>query len=484
MLLFWVKKREGDIRHRICVKNLSPSFYNERMYRLIIFCFCCLFVPVGNAMAADGTPGTPDQKLAAQEEEELIIKIRRGVTRPITLALVPFRVSGAGADTRDQIVRLIRNDFRFSGHLTGIAENDLPSSPFRVNQILYKEWRDKDIEYLIFGELSKAGRRTHRLNITIMDVFAEEALSNDAFTFPSKYTQDFAHYVSDYIYEKMLGIQGSFSTKIVFVRVSDQRGKREYSLNIADADGKRERLILRSDEPITSPAWSPDAKKIAYVSFEHGRSNIYVQDIRSGKRWLVTAFRGINSAPAWSPDGRQLAVVLSRGANADIYLIDLDSLKVRRLTRHPGIDTEPAWSREGTKLVFTSDRINNKPQIFQYDLNNNAIKRLTFDNVYTSSAEYTHGDSALVLISRAGGGYRVTKMDLAKRVLQAITKNQLDDSPSVSPDGNRVIYSTRRGGSYRLAIASVDLGNPVYLPLGGGTVKSPDWSPFLYRFKF
>ena len=428
MLLFWVKKREYGNPHRICVKNFSPSFYNERMYRLIIFCFCCLFVPVGNAIAADSTPGTPDQQLAAQEDE-LIIKIRRGVTRPITLALVPFRVSGAGSDIRDQIIRLIRNDFRFSGHLTGIAENDLPSSPFRANQILYKEWRDKDVEYLIFGELSKAGGRTHSLNITIMDVFAEEVLSNDAFTFPSKYTQDFAHYVSDYVYEKMIGIQGSFSTKIVFVRESVRRGKREYSLNIADADGKRERLILRSDEPITSPAWSPDAKKIAYVSFENGRSNIYVQDIRSGKRWLVTAFRGINSAPAWSPDGRQLAVVLSQGANADIYLIDLDNLKARRLTRHPGIDTEPAWSREGTKLVFTSDRINNRPQIFQYNLNDNAIKRLTFDNVYTSSAAYTHGDSALVLISRADGGYRVTKMDLAKGELQSVTKNQLDDSP-------------------------------------------------------
>lgn len=416
-----------------------------------------------------------------QQDDELIIKISRGIPRSTNIAVVPFR-SPENRNLGFALDGVMANDFRLSGHFIQLNRLKLPARPFRVDQIIYRDWRERGVEYLIFGELALIEENKYGLNLSIADVLSERLLEQSYFSFDVKYQRDFAHYVSDYIYEKITGIKGSFSTKLVFVRRYKRGENYTYSLHLVDADGQREKVLLTSDQPIMSPAWSPDAEKLAYVSFENGRSNIYIQEIKEGRRFLITNFKGINGAPAWSPDGRTLAVVLSKGANADVYLIDLETLKGRRLTNHPAIETEPSWSADGGKIIFTSDR-GGRPQVYQYDFALNKISRLT-QGSYSSRAHYTHGDTALVMVKQIGRNYNVVLYDLEKGETNPISKGLVDDSPSVSPDGNRVVYTTRVGRYYRLALASVDLGNSVYLSLGGGDIKSPAWSPFIFRHSF
>lgn len=422
---------------------------------------------------------------AAEDKEatdELIIEINRGVTWSITMAIADF--SSSNNKLAKSINDILANNFRLSGHLKQIRKKDMPNQPFRINQIIYSNWIKSKAEYLVLGEIISIRNNKYEMNISVADILGERILGSKVFTFNIRYTRDFAHYVSDYIYKTITGLNGSFSTKIAYVRaVRNSKNKEVYSLHIADSDGRREKTILSSDEPLASPAWSPDGKKLAYVSFENGRSNIYVQDIRSGERWLVTAFKGINSSPNWSPDGKKLAVVLSQSDNTDIYFISLAELKASRITKHPAIDTEPSWSQNGNKLLFTSDR-GGKPQIYEYDLDNKKVTRINTNSAYSSRPRYTHADSEVVMISLVNGRYNVVMQNIKSGKRTQISDTRLDDSPSVSPDGNRVIYSTRVGKSYRLAVASVDLGNSVYLNIGKGNIKSPAWSPFLFNFSF
>lgn len=420
----------------------------------------------------------------AEEEgsgEELIIKIDRGITRSTTIALVPF----SSSDNRKMGVAIdavLANNFHLSGHFNQLDRLKFPSRPFRANQVIYPNWREQEAEYIVFGELTRLKRNNYQLNLSIADVLSERLVAQNVFIFDTKYQRDFAHYVSDYIYKKITGIDGSFSTKLLFVRRARGEKGYSYSLHLVDADGQREKILLSSDEPIISPAWSPDAKKVAYVSFENGRSNIYIQQISDGHRWLITNFKGINSAPAWSPDGKTLAVALSRESNVDIYLVDLLTHTGRRLTRDSAIDTEPNWSSDGNRLLFTSDR-SGRPQIYEYELSTNKINRLT--SAYSTSAHYTHGDDALVMVGRnERGRYNIMLYNLKNKETKPISNGFLDDSPSISPDGNRVVYTTRIGSHYRLALASVDLGNSAYLSLSGGDIRSPSWSPFIYQHNF
>lgn len=436
-----------------------------------------LFVSLGvSATEHDKTDATSDDK-----SNDLVIEIRRGVVRPITLAIAEFKSSNQ--QLGQELDKIVNNDLRLSGHMTAISPSVMPNQPFRAEQIIYSAWRPSKAEYLVFGEIYKSKGNRYEMNVSVADILSGDIRDSKIFKFNPKYTKDFGHYISDYVYKVITGLDGSFSTKIAYVKRDLFRGKQRYRLIIADADGTRERVIVSSDEPISSPSWAPDSTKVAYVSFEYGRSNIFIQDISSGRRQLVTDFKGINSAPAWSPDGKTLALVLSQGANADIYLIDIATAKYKRVTRHPDIDTEPSWSQDGSKLIFTSDRTG-RPQIYRYDLATGEISRLIRNNSYSAAAHYTHNDEEVIMININEGKYRVVMYNLNSGKVTRISKNSLDDSPSVSPDGNRVIYSTKSGGRNVLAIASVDLGNSVFLNTGRGDVTSVAWSPFIYRFTF
>lgn len=417
----------------------------------------------------------------ATDEDELVIEINRGVVRPVTLAVANFK--SENLQLGKDINNVMANNFRLSGHLNTLKPKDMPNQPFRSNQIIYSAWDKQDAEYIVFGEITKAGRNKYQMNISVADVLSKKIRDSKIFKFKKKYTRDFAHYISDYVYKQITGLDGSFSTKIAYVKRTTVRNKKRYQLIIADADGARERTIVTSDEPLSSPAWSPDASKIAYVSFEYGYPYIFVQDIKKGKRKVITNYRGINSSPSWSPDGKTLAVVLSQGANADVFLIDLEEKSYTRVTSNSEIDTEPSWSKDGSKLLFTSDRTG-RPQIYEYDIKSGSIKHLIRNNSYSARASYTHNNKDVVMINIVSRRYAVVLYNLASGKVTQISKTGLDDSPSVSPDGNRVIYSTKIGSRNRLAIASVDLGNGVYLNSERGDITSVAWSPFIFKFSF
>lgn len=405
----------------------------------------------------------------------LTIEITQGVEGAQPIAVVPFEWEGDGQPPED-IGGVIMSDLRRSGRFAPLPVDDMLSQPHNGRDIQFADWRLLGTESIVVGTMKPAGGG-YALQFQLFDVFRHTQLAGFSFRSSRENLRQTAHKISDLVYETLLGEPGAFATRIAYV-TERRRGKEtHYQLQVADSDGLNASMILNSEEPLLSPAWSPDGRKLAYVSFENGRSVIYVQTVESGARLQVAAFTGINGAPAWSPDGRFLAAALSKDGNPEIYIISLDSQNLRRITRNYAIDTEPAWSPDGRSIVFTSDR-GGRPQIYRYDIASAAVSRLTFDGTYNARASYSPDGRMLVMVHSDNGKFEIATMELANSAMQILTDGILDESPSFAPNGSMIIYATESKGRGVLAEVSVDGRVRQRLSQEGEDAREPAWSPY------
>ena len=413
--------------------------------------------------------------LALSARAELMIQITEGRVDAVPIAIVPF--AGA-ADAPENVSDIVRADLHRSGQFKPLPPGDMLSRPTRAEQIIYRDFRVLKQEYVVIGRVEPTGTGGYEVSYGLYDVAGQKQLISERYRPPESQLRDVAHAISDRIYEQLTGIQGAFSTKILYI-THNRNDKQPYQLQYADADGARVQTILRSHEPIMSPAWSPDGSKIAYVSFENqGRPNIYIHDLATGTRRVVTRYEGINGAPSWSPDGQKLAITLSRDGNPEIYTVNVNGGQLKRLTHHYGIDTEARWMPDGEHLVFTSSR-SGGPQIYELNVNDGSVRRVSFQGNYNARPDVTPDGRYLVYVHRSGGSFHVGVQDLRRGTFDIVTQTDMDESPSVAPNGSMIIYGTQHRGTGVLEAVSIDGRVKVELPSKEGEVREPAWSPFL-----
>jgi TolB protein len=414
----------------------------------------------------------------AKAVAEIVIDITSASASALPIAIVPFAVTAPGGAPVD-VSGIITTDLKNSGRFKPMAPSDMPSRPSNFDQIQFADWRRLGMENLVVGQVTEAGPDQYQIEFRLVDVYKGEQLTGFKVTTSSRNMRFRTHQIADLIYEKLTGIPGAFATRITYVAVNHLDGKnKRYMLQIADADGYDPRTIYESSEPVLSPAWSPDGRKIAFVSFEEHRSNVYIQDLISGKRDKISTSDGLNSAPAWSPDGTRLALTLSREGNADIYIYQVAGGSLQRITDHRAIDTEPAWSPDGKQLVFTSDR-GGTPQIYRLALGSNTGPvRVTYKGDYNARASFAPNGKLLTMVHNDGGGYRIATLDLEYQDLTVITKNRLDESPSFAPNGSMLVYAASGSRGSELRAVSVDGGVHLSLAAQFDEVREPAWGPF------
>lgn len=397
------------------------------------------------------------------------ITIIGGAAEKIPVAMVPFK--SAPNQPQPSLIEIAGNDLNRSGlfRLISTAGAQQPSEP---GQIDYRLWRDKEAEAVVVGAITPLPGGRFDVRFHLVDAVKQTQLAGFSYNIAASQWRATAHEIADVIYEKLTGRKGAFGSRIAFVQ---KRGKR-FELRVADADGANPRTMLRSNEPIISPVFSPDGGRLAYVSFEDKKPIVYTQSLRDGSRRRVAAFKGSNSAPTWSPDGRQLAVVLTRDQASQIYRINADGSGMTRLTQGGNIDTEPVFSPDGQTLYFTSDR-GGSPQIYQMSASGGSPKRVTFEGSYNVSPAISPDGKLLAYIRRDRGRFQLAVQDLASGQTRTLTDSAHDESPSFAPNGQAILYATLLGGQGVLGTVTIDGKTRARLSESGTNAREPAWGP-------
>jgi TolB protein len=404
---------------------------------------------------------------------ELTVEITQGVEGAIPIAIVPFSQSDPPGDNLGGIVAA---DLARSGRFNPLDDSRMTERPTAPEQVNFRTWQALGQDYLVIGRVLPGTTTQYEAEFFLYDAIKSGQLASYKIPFNTPEARRTAHRIADLIYKYLTGEAGAFATRVAYVTVSGGPRGRQYQLQIADTDGHDPQPVITSAEPIMSPAWAPDSKRIAYVSFENRTSAIYVQTLATGERQKISDTPGINGAPAWSPDGSRLALTLSKDGNPDIYVMDIGTRALRRITNDIAIDTEPNWSPDGRSLVFTSDR-GGKPQLYLVPAGGGQPQRLTYEGEYNARGVFSPDGKSLAMVHGNRGDYRIAVMDLASRALRVLTRGRLDESPGFAPNGSMILYSTKAGGSSQLAAVSVDGRMQQSLRIAGGQVRQPAWSP-------
>lgn len=419
--------------------------------------------------------------LTGTAQARLSIEITQGMEGAMPIAVVPFGWSGPGAPAQD-MAAIISADLARSGQFAPLDAQRLPQRPVDGRDVNFNLWRGVGSDNLVIGRMELRDGR-YQVQFQLFDTVRGVQLAGYTMQADAARLRRVAHQIADIIYQRLTGQRGAFDTHIAYVTVENlEAGKRRFRLEVADADGHNEQVILSSGQPLMSPTWAPDGRRLAYVSFEGGRSMIYVQDIASGQRQKVAEFAGINSAPDFSPDGQRLALTLSRDGNPEIYILELGSGRLTRVTQHFAIDTEPVWAPDGRSLYFTSDR-GGRPQIYRVRLDaqgrpQEAPQRVTFEGIYNASPALSRDGKRLAMVHGDGDRFRIAVLELETGTLRVLTDTRLDESPSFAPNGAMLLYATEVGDRGVLEAVSADGRARQRLGLKKGDVREPAWSPF------
>ncbi len=408
----------------------------------------------------------------ARADDEVRIVIDEGVDGARPIAVVPFRTNGS---IPANVAEIISADLRNSGKFNPIAVSQMPQQPSSAAEVTPDAWASLGIDAIVVGQVTATGNG-YNIAYQLVDTVgasgnAGTVLAQNSFTVANKWIRYGAHNVSDEVFEKMTGIRGAFRTRIAYV-VQRNGGSKPYEVRVADYDGYNQFIVNQSSQPIMSPAWSPDGKRLAYVSFENRKSQLVVQDLGSGSRRVVASFKGHNGAPAFSPDGSRLAFASNKDGVLNIYVMNLGSGQVSQLTSGAGNNTEPSWTPDG-RILFTSDR-GGVPQVYIMNASGGGVS-LVSSGGRSYSGQVTADGKTLVMIS----GDNVIKKDMETGATEVLSSTFLDESPSISPNGIMVIYSSTQGLGKVLQLVSADGRFKARLPGTSGQIKFPAWSPYL-----
>lgn len=415
---------------------------------------------------------------ASMLQADIRIVIDQGVDSARPIGVIPFTWSGNGAPPQN-VGEIVAADLRNSGKFNPIANANMPQVPATPSEINPQAWTSMGITVVVMGNVQQSSDGGYLVSYQLIDLSgsATNILSQNQYKVTKQWLRYAAHTVSDEVFEKLLGIKGAFRTRIAYI-VQGNNKKYTHELRVADYDGYNQFTVHRSPEPLMSPAWSPDGSKLAYVTFESGKSELVVQTLATGQLQRIASYPRHNGAPAFSPDGTKLAFVLSKDGSLNLYVMNLANNQVQQVTRGRSNNTEPSWFPDSQHLAYTSDQAG-RPQVYKININGGSAQRLTWEGSQNQDADVSPDGKFMIMVSTINGKQNLAKQDLETGGIQVLTSTFLDETPSMAPNGTMIIYSATQGLGSVLQLVSTDGRFKASIPATDGQVKFPAWSPYL-----
>ena len=410
--------------------------------------------------------------VAVAARADMTIDMVGGGSGRYPIAIVPFQNESTALNI--PVTRVISNDLTISGAFRVLNLAGVTDRPVTPAAIQYPAWLGIGAKFVVVGTVlpsATPGKQT--LSFSLVDAAQKTRLAAANFEVSPDQARQAGHKIADIIYQAITGQPGIFSTKIAYVLKQGSH----YALQISDMDGSGPQTILHSKEPVMSPAWSPNGKELAYVSFETQKPVVWVQDLSTGKRRMLANYKGSNSAPAWSPDGRKLLVVLTLTGNSEVYVMSANGGEPQRLTFSQSIDTEPYWSPDGATIYFVSDR-SGGPQIYRMPATGGTATRVTWQGGYNVSPRLSPDGKTMVYIQREAGAFRVMLQELGSGDVRQLSSDPFNERPTFAPNGQMVLYASARGGKSVLFASTIDDNSKARLAVINGEVQDPAWGPF------
>ena len=428
--------------------------------KIIIGLFCLSFTSIAQAV--------------------LKIDITEGFEGALPIAVIPFQWHGGAKVPNGDVSAIVMSDLARSGKFSPVAEKDLIARPQKLADVHYKTWRIAGMDHIVIGSVTKQTDGTYQVQFRLIDILKAKQVLGYNFTATDKTLRGVAHQISDYVFTQITGLPGAFSTRIAYVTLKRDKKTYKSRLQVSDTDGYNPQTLLTSDEPIMSPAWSPDGSQLAYVSFESGQAEIFTHNIRTGVRKSRSKSKGLNGSPAWSPDGKKLVMTLSKDGNPDIYVLNLADNKLKRVTNHWSIDTEAVWLPDGKSIIYTSSR-SGKPQLYKQSvIAKSKPERLTYEGGYNASASVSADGKSVAYVHGEGNIYRIAVLELATKSSRILTDGPLDESPVYAPNNSMILFASQEKRQAVLAAVSVDGRQKQRLAFTDGEVREPSWAAVRY----
>ncbi|MBL4711007.1 MAG: Tol-Pal system beta propeller repeat protein TolB [Gammaproteobacteria bacterium] len=410
----------------------------------------------------------------------LKIDITEGVEGALPIAVIPFQWKGGAKVKHGDVSAIVTSDLARSGQFSPVAEKDLIARPQQLADVHYKTWRIAGMDHIVMGSVTKKVDGTYNVQFRLIDILKAKQVLGYSFTATKDTLRTISHQISDYVFSHITGLPGAFSTRITYVTSVRSKSGTISRLQVSDTDGYNPQTLLTSEQPIMSPAWSPDGSQLAYVSFESGQAEIYTHNIRTGLRKSRSKFPGLNGSPAWSPDGKKLALTLSKDGNPEIYILNLANKRLQRVTNHWAIDTEAVWTTDGKSIIYTSSR-SGKPQLYKQSASRaSKPERLTYEGRYNASASVSADGKYVAYGHGEGNTYRIAVLELATKSSRILTDGPLDESPEYAPNNSMILFASQEKKQAVLAAVSVDGRQKQRLAFTAGEVREPSWSAVRY----
>jgi TolB protein len=403
---------------------------------------------------------------AAGADDRVYVDISSPGVKRLPIAIQEFTGHQDGADMSE----IVQDDLAWTGLFSftdRAAHLETSDRPFDA-----ENWKPLGVEIVAKGTLQLSPEGGYTALVSLYDVFAAENIMKKRYSAEKGLLRLMSHKIAGDIYERITGGKGIFSSRIAYL-TSEGGGT---ALYVSDWDGRRPNRLLKKNDLMTAPHWSPDGRRLAYSAVKQGKWGVYILNLDDMKEEVVLSTGKTDISGDFTPDGKYLLISSSKKGTPDIYLMHIATKVLTRLTYSDYIEISSTVSPDGKNIAFVSNRTG-PPQVYIMGISDAEPRRLTYSGNYNTSPRWSPVGDRIAFSGIIDGRHQVFLIKPDGGALRQLTRTGNSEQPSFSPDGRCVVFESDREGAKGVYMIRADGEDVMRISPPGVKAFGPSWSP-------